>query len=848
MKTPRQVPLLLLLMMIFVSCKQQESTTVKEIHYPSQQSSNSQTDDSNSHDQGQTPGSRDTTLDESKPLFFTKVVSNQAMATHRKTLDKRDPYFIEYNFHHNENKNLNGLVHSEGTRTFIIRGKSLELSNERNKDLINLLNNANDIEILRIEADELTLSEKIILPQTRIEIFAREFRITKNGQFNTTPKDYGTRATFNEEEDKGNDGLQGLPAGDVILNVGQLTIDERDSVAFILRGGKGQKAGPGKNGLNGSSVHDYGGGRINNCSSRTIRECAKIERPDRDHCYYVKVWSCDGNANWPGDGQRGSTPGLPGAPGNGGNLISNYPIAESLADLSMGEVGEKSEDAKGGSGGNPRTAHFYQANRHASNIEVASSRTSRDGETMSAPELLKHESKNGQVIVHLDKKEDWASEGMVHYTLKYANELFLNNAFDQARVEFTLALNAVSQLKSEELEEKRYIFEKSINQQLVKMNANLDYFGNELTWAPRLNFGANLELFQQELTLAAKIYYLSQWILKSSANLESKQAALEKAQELLFEEIKSMQKEHDEINTMLPVIEVEKANIEIEEKFVNEEIQRVIRIIEENARRNVYNREKKAKFLKILKTAAAIASVVPIGQPAFAAAGTALNVIANKVDLDDPLSIARTVYSGYSTFKKEGNLRTSSEHWNKHWRSVLEVRNWTNLSNDQRKEKLKELYSYAKPVVSTISDEMANWNNYKQPSNAVEAEIAKMKAEDPLFQELSKKITNLVKKRESLHNKIQSYVFRRAEIETKTFDNISAISDLQDPKSRYAKIDNNFVVETIRQMKSRAQERLLKYHYRLARAYEYRTLKQYSLGLNLDAVWTKIEDLVTLDS
>lgn len=834
----KNITLALIIGLLF-GCNQKETTIIKEVVPANDQSRN---------DSGDLPPQVqiNTDLDQSVPILFAKEADNQAMSTQRNTLLENDKAFLEFHYQFNKNNTLNGAHFEKGTRTFIIKAKYLDLTEIENAKLINLLNGQLDIEELRIEADRITLGETIHLPQTKVEIFAREMEVLKTGKLITSPLDQRPSARYNEEKGKGEDGAKGLRAGDIQLMVSSITFEERKGPAFVMAGGKGQDAGPGRAGINGESRHDYGGGRINHCEEKTERECPKFERPETprtESCTTRKVWVCHGNPGWPGDGQDAHFAGFPGQPGDGGDLITNVEINSEFIDMSRGAIGVAGKDEDGGRPGNPITAYFYTSNGRA--VSVSNSRTSQAGSPAIAPALTEVIGTSGTLKVVDNVSNNWITEGMLYYTLKYADELFLNNRFYLAEKEYLRAKSAIELISPSKNKEDTYNFSRKIDQQLMKMSSSLDYFGNELSWVPKLSFETNLELFKQELELASKIYYLSHWIIRSNASLEQKQKAINKAQELLFTEIEKMKEEHLKINQMLPKIVVERENTIVEEKFVNDELKRVLAIIEDRARRNIISQENKVKFRKMLKVAAAISTAVPIGQPAFRATGVAINLLADKVDLEEPMKTALELYDGYKDFNENSNMKKSHKDWNEHWKKISRLDDWSKLSKDERRESLRELRSFSEPILRTAAKEYTKWDDYKLPASAIEKEITKLKKEDPLFQELSVKISQLVKKRQSLHQNIQNYTLRRGEIEVRTFENLDAITSLQDGLTKYTQIDSDFVIEEIREMKRRSQERLLKYHYRMAKAYEYRVLSPYSSGLNLQTVWDKIETLVS---
>lgn len=823
--------LLAVLCLIASACNNKETTIIHQTTPNVQEVSQSE---------DQTPNSGTTLeFDESSPSLFAGQVHNEAMITSRRVLPKTDSSFIDYSFTYNQDKNLNGSLYEKGTRNFVLKGKSIDLSLEKNTKLINLLDRKLDIKTLVIEADEFKLDSKIHLPQTHIIIKARKLEITPRGQIITTPIDQRPSVAYNPSLKRGENGLDGLRSGDIEIYTQELLIHQRSDFAFDQTGGNGQDAGPGRNGTNGLSVHNYGSGRINECK-RYLEDC-----PGDRGCRPRAYWSCAEHANWPQNGEDAHPAGQPGNAGINGNFISNKKINTNLINQSFGQKGKKGADTQGGKAGSPRVALLFTP--HNSTIIERERRYTHDGGNAIAPALEPISLESGFVqFVEFEMQTAWVSEGMIQNTIKYADELFLNQN-TEALSEYLLAKNAIELIPVKEKNPLIQTLENKLHQQLTKIYYNLDYFGHELTWIPKLSFEANYSLFKKELNLATKLYSFSHWILSANDKLEEKKEALTEVQETLFNDTQNMLQEHLRLNQKLPQLQLERDNLLQSELYVQNEIKLVLQRIEDQARRNVISENQKRKLKRIVKSAAAVASVIPIGQPAFSAIGTSLNILTDGIDLDDPFATAQTLYKSYKNFSNGSKLEVSSKQWNQHWSQIKRYRDWEELSQEDKNKVWSELKSFSTPILEQMTNEFMSWRNYQQPANEVEREIEQIKSEDLIFQNLSQMLSKLVKQRQQLHQQIQDYILRRGQIESQSLSNLNTISRLQEKSSMLASINNDFVIDELRQIKKSSQDRLLSYHYKMAKAFEYRTLKPYPNGLDIQHVWNSIDDLIKHD-
>lgn len=108
-----------------------------------------------------------------------------------------------------------------------------------------------DIRAMEIIAERIVFRSPARLKQTAVSLSARELVFEGDGQIQTTPEEQTQSAGTNNGG--GIAGVDGLPGGNIFLEVGEIVADG-PGVRFDLTGGQGQPGGPGQHGANGSSI------------------------------------------------------------------------------------------------------------------------------------------------------------------------------------------------------------------------------------------------------------------------------------------------------------------------------------------------------------------------------------------------------------------------------------------------------------------------------------------------------------------------------------------------------------------------------------------------------------------
>lgn len=182
---------------------------------------------------------------------------------------------------------------------------------------------------LTLIADEIVICGELSLPETNLSLFARRLVFKPQeggvGRVDTSPLPYR-----HERAEKSTNGAHGRKGGDIVVYVGEVEGDYPPEIKFNTRGGNGQAAGFGENGVKGDD-------NINIMYEAYYGSLHYVFDPPAIHfdllCCIWGTHGADedswhwGTAKWPTSGSDADPPGVPGNAGHGGRFVSNHAFA-----------------------------------------------------------------------------------------------------------------------------------------------------------------------------------------------------------------------------------------------------------------------------------------------------------------------------------------------------------------------------------------------------------------------------------------------------------------------------------------------------------------------------------------
>lgn len=437
----------------------------------------------------------------------------------------------------------------------------------------------------------------------------------------------------------------------------------------------------------------------------------------------------------------------------------------------------------------------------------------------------------------------WLHPHAVRLMLQYAREHYICAQEEETyRVcnKYTRLINAYREseywetdtLNTPDLEQLLYSFS-SIRDQL---DDRLDYFGNPWGWAPLLSFEANLENYEREIEYAIRVLYLNHWMTDKAASLQAKQEAAELLKSENLDEMMRLKEIYqDAYLDYSPTLLEFKAYTEKLDSLTlmyNQKIEALLVV----AKRNVAT-----SWENILRQVGNIASQVcmVIPHPAAQAIGTGLGIASN-LDYNDPLSKKNlgVVFD---------NLNESLEGFSGISDAVsgmigdLEEEEMTNPGEQKAKE-------HAKAVVEEMSpDDPLNIGlaikELTFPDDMVKAEFEKLKSNCPILRVWTDSMEVYSDKKGQMAEKLRFIRYQLTGIPREITNLLLACDAMDDILLSTDNIVDPRAMSYLNEMKNSAWERMLRYHYYMALAYQYRFLKPYEESLNMQPMFESFDTL-----
>jgi chromosome segregation ATPase len=153
------------------------------------------------------------------------------------------------------------------------------------------------------------------------------------------------------------------------------------------------------------------------------------------------------------------------------------------------------------------------------------------------------------------------------------------------------------------------------------------------------------------------------------------------------------------------------------------------------------------------------------------------------------------------------------------------------------------LQLYAQQIADGMGPLVESIKGTQAPKSELEAEVQRLKATDPAFLEVTAEIQDLLDRRELLSKRITDTLQSLMSAETALTQNMLAVTALNDNLAENAARIDERAFAYIKEMERRAKDRLLKYQYYMAKAYEYRMLRPYGGELNLNVLFDAFKTL-----
>jgi hypothetical protein len=732
-------------------------------------------------------------------------------------------------------------------KSVLIRRQEIVIDQADANGYYQLFDGVRDIQTMEMVGETVIIRSPLHLKQTNVIIRARELRMEgPNAAIITTPDSLVVvPGQFLA-------GLNGLPAGSLTLEVDNLLVTH-PGLRFDLGGGTGQDGGDGADGVNGISMSDY----WKSVSWVSGWVPLSWSAPDDEWIIYHELWNTctfgipimvlpdrpvGGITTFPTSGTNATPSGKPGKGGAGGVLKTTLPNIAGYTNVNPGTAGRTppqrlgiwKSQYTGGAAGWPNKwlkikAHYCTEaavwvtdsyNNHGGPTIAGNNASVVQPDTPSAGDYGS--------VVNQGSRFGWIDPVLMDLLIHRAKDLYLNGQLQEAqnRMEDLSSSLAAYMAQwptpvNDGMRDLRKMYEQ-IKTYLHQISNNLDYYGNPAGWVPMLSFEVNTTLFDNEVDRAIDMLYLAHWIGKTNANQTQKQNALKELAKQLKDEIDRARLDFDGAMTNLGTLKIRAAEIRqnMDQQMLS------LQALENQLKMQAAINKQTPWWKTGLKMAAVMCKVIPLVQPAAGYIGTGMEMAAN-FDPDKPYD---TVMQG----TKLVDLMVSNELDTMTAAITAAVDAATGEGYGDAIKLVVDKLGISK---TGLTDLVSGWKKaaeeVRAPADKVQAELERLKALSPEFKEQAKAIEELQKQHVQFARDTAETILKLSSLSDLIHENLLALDTLREDLASVPTMDPRAAMY-VQALKRRAIERLQKYHYYMAKAYEYRLLKPYTQPLNLD--------------
>lgn len=373
-----------------------------------------------------------------------------------------------------------------------------------------------------------------------------------------------------------------------------------------------------------------------------------------------------------------------------------------------------------------------------------------------------------------------------------------------------------------------------------RYKAGLDYFGNPAGWVPLVSLEISSAMFDQEIDYALNAMYLSYWVQHNFENLSDQHSAIQDALESNSKEVSSLTSEFNALSSAATIAARKFESLTVESNELKLEINDLHQELIKRAEKEIKDEEKRRKKFGFFKSAASfmgsVCSAIPL--PATQIIGAGLTGV-SEINLDDPLSLdnltvalgaTTNAVNSYSSFAKQNSV------------AMQGIQDQTSglSSIGSGLQIATEISTAAGPLVSGFNEISEASKSAGVPNSKVQARLQKLMSESPEFKNVQSRLTAVLNKRQEIYANLVQMNDRITEINTEIPNLTLAINQFAVELAKPAMDLDPSTVEFVKDMEQRATERLVRYQYYMAKAYEYRVLKQYPGDFGMENIVNKI--------
>lgn len=714
----------------------------------------------------------------------------------------------------------------ESGSRLIISANHLFLTPKHEQKVWELIEKREDLETLTLEAYEIELDGLLKLPVKNLIIRAKKFKAHANSQIDLRPLPMLEAA-------QGEDGKKPYRATLTLL------VDEMDTqfdqqVVFNASGAKGQKAGAGIPGNDGRRVRKLSGNIVQKCklvclmSSRDVPgggSMFSFQGAQPESICLQSKWQCDVKKfKWPTHGTHAQAPGKPG-PGGDAALIktSSYEWIKHIKGTG-GLPGDQGQKVSGGQPGSPNPAIQIKGKKKI----VKKFKKGRDAHPPQV-DLKSLKGRNAEFLQKSFKMGLSQMEQVFTLRFEYLKDLYISGHFDAVLPQMQSLVELLKQ--TPEKSASLLSLELKAGQLLTRLYQGLDYFKMRRASAPTLSLEATGLNFKSEMKRSLRFSAFKQWMQAHQKSHQKIKLELLKQQEALFEEKQKQIKRHAKATQKLTNLQRLNSQLERQYQLVKEKFRTQKDEIAQRAMDSMSAKEH-SSLQKALRSAAALASVIPVGQPAAGLVAQSLTALTSLRSAQGRLDLS-ALPDVLDTTIRDYRLDETLTNWHE-LVSRYRLSELQGLNQEELKKRLKEIFKLSRPVFDVLNEQIQTWKAPKLTHSAYELEVNRLKEVSSEFKQLAREIQELSEIRSHYLQELNLALEVISDSQTKVAQIIEDIA-LLSPKIALSNDQlNPSVLKLLEKREQNYQEQLLSYQAQLARAYQYKNLKSYPHKLNLE--------------
>jgi hypothetical protein len=720
------------------------------------------------------------------------------------------------------------------------------------------------VKSLLIACDTLVIHGELSLPECDVKIYARQLIFKENGAINTSPLEWTLDRAADADPAKraaANNGAHGRNAGNISVFIDEVTVPSHESRdRFIARGGAGQGGGLGKDGRDGHSMGYFPSRtyRLNDSGIKTTT-CHANFNPPAVFVHYEWWWGLnkwtegrDGAEEWPENGEHALAPGVPGDGGDGGLFTCNQKKLRSWQNSTGGRSPQKPPDVRGGWAGTPVECGHYKLKlwhnwlKENGDVEYAGKQTRKTtpGNSFTAKPAANPtgETPAPQIV---DAPFAWVHPLQVESVLSYARDAFLGGQRDEVTAILQKYMKAFAKKlpKSpkgisawgQDNAAQWTSAQSEIATLLQRLRLQLDYFGNPAGYMPQLSLQGAMRLYDIEAQSALRALLLAKWVTDSHNAAVSASKAFGDAIDSLNEETATVAAEMVDSRDRVREVSSQIDSITGRLKGLKVKLKTLESKLFTQAAQDL-NLKAQIKFG--IKMAGAMLQVIPVGQPALGTLGSLAGAAADITDdgaadtlgkMGDILKDARDAAKEAKEAADEAESETKADKAKDEATAKKKVLQWGKAADGLG------------PAISQMGEAVAA---LQVSQEEIDAELAKLKAQNPEWNEMADEIEDFNQQKASFFEELMDALQSIGDGYSRLAGNAHSVFTLQQQRNAtLAKVSPEATLAIV-QIGQRARIALIRALYLMVKAYETTIFKPVNVDWQLPAVFEKINELL----